>query len=120
MAIPSRSVFQRWLSPRQSEFAGRSTKQITSAFGQPISASSAYRGCQELGLRGQRTNRTRYATFWSIINWSLPTSVLARIWNVDYGNLLARRRRLKVRPPRWRADYDASDPVFVAACDLEC
>jgi hypothetical protein len=66
-----------------------------------------------------RRNRTRYEPYWLTLNWRLPDGVLAEIWNVDRGNIRARRIRLGKGPPRWRLRRDHGHPVFLAAIALE-
>jgi hypothetical protein len=66
-----------------------------------------------------RKNRTRYDLFWRTVNWKLPDSVIATVWNTDRGNLHARRVRLRQPLPRWRVREDGEHPVFKAAIHLE-
>jgi hypothetical protein len=66
-----------------------------------------------------RPYRTRYGAFWLAINWKLPDQVLADIWQVDRGNIRARRVRLRKGTPRWRQRRDHGHPVFLAAIALE-
>ncbi len=67
----------------------------------------------------RRSYRSRYIPFWRTINWMLPDSVLAEIWNVDRGNIRARRVRLRRGSPRWRRVRDQFNPVFQAATAVE-
>jgi hypothetical protein len=68
---------------------------------------------------GSRLNRTRYESFWESLNWKLPDGALCEIWNVDRGNIRARRVCLRKGPPRWRPRRDHGHPVFLAAIALE-
>ncbi len=66
-----------------------------------------------------RRNRSRFDDFWQSVNWQLPDSTLSQVWQVDRGNLHARRIRLGHPPPRWQVLRDQSNPVFGAAISLE-
>src|SRR3954447_23064443 len=67
-----------------------------------ISHSAAYRAAWLEGARGFRRNQTRYAEFWSKLNWQLPDTALSFVWSIDRANLHARRVRLGVGQPLWK------------------
>ncbi len=117
-STPPRS-FRDWVARNARRLSSQPLKNIVDLYGAPVSQSAAYRACRSVGLKGLRSNATRYAKFWSAVNWRLPNTVLASIWEVDYGNLRARRERLRIGPPKWRAVQDASDPVYMAAVAVE-
>ncbi len=67
----------------------------------------------------RRSYQTRYEAFWKTLNWKLPDGVLSDVWQVDRGNVRARRNRLRKGSPRWRQRRDQANPVFLAAISLE-
>jgi hypothetical protein len=74
---------------------------------------------KEIEQREGRSYQTRYQTFWQTVNWNLPDGVLGVVWQVDRGNIRARRVRSQKGPPRWWLNRDHGNPVFLAALALE-
>jgi hypothetical protein len=110
--------FSEWLRNQHMPSSIR-LNQIIVPYGRPISTSAAYRACRSLGVKGHRTNKSRYDSFWHGLNWSLPNSILAQIWGIDYGNLRARRIRLGIHPPKWLVRRDAAKQAFQLAIQAE-
>lgn len=111
----SRSQFRVWLRSHRTSAKNLSIRELVLGYGQTISMAGAYRVAVAEGLRGARSNWTRYERFWARINWDLPDSVLSAVWGVDRGNLRQRRDRINVGPPRFRLPVARSDPHFVRA-----
>lgn len=89
----------------------------------PISKSAAYRVAFFLRVKGERRNQSRYDEFWAKINWGLPDSDIADIWEVDRGNVQSKRRFLAVTQPeiarpKW-SRLSPSVPAYKEALRME-
>lgn len=111
--------FRAWLTGHRLLACNFPISALAQLAGVSISASAAYRLAVAEGLRGERFNRTRYAQFWSTVNWQLPDTDLSRIWGVSRQNLRARRARLGVGRPRWRLPGAANDLAYRRAVARE-
>ncbi|MGE5609923.1 MAG: hypothetical protein ACM359_11765 [Bacillota bacterium] len=109
---PVRARFQAWVRDHYKGAIGRTVPELVQLFGGRLSKSAAYRIARSEGLKGLRSNRTRYARFWALVNWELPDTDLARVWRVDRGNLRARRARLGIEPSRWRLPSAYANPRY--------
>jgi hypothetical protein len=115
----TRAQFRKWLRDHRRQAADMSLSRLVRCFNSPISLSAAYRVALAAGLRGKRRNRTRYEQFWSLIDWSLPDSVLSDVWGVKRGNLRQRRVRLGIDAPRFNVLRDFRSAQFVKAVSDE-
>jgi hypothetical protein len=116
---PTRKAFRKWLRKHRRLARTLTLSAPIHEFGEPISTPAAYRAALAEGLRGRRRYATRFTRFWQSINWSLPDTVLERVWGVARQNLRQRRRRQHVGPPRWRLPDHAGNPEFEAALNRE-
>lgn len=119
VAKQKRQDFKRWLRKHRRLALSASFPAVVRAHGSGISVAAAYRVAVAVGLRGARRNRTRYARFWTMLNWDLPDGVLSAIWGVAYGNLRQRRVRMGVGAPKFTIRNSASDPTFLDAVRRE-
>jgi hypothetical protein len=108
----AKESFRSWLRTYQASTCGLTMAAMLQLFGGKLSRPSAYRIARSEGLKGHRRNRTRYERFWSMLNWKLPDTELARIWRVDRGNLRARRVRLGIKASQWRLPRARRDPRY--------
>jgi hypothetical protein len=114
-----RQQFRDWLRVHSDLVANIPFPSAVRLYGKAISVSSAYRLAVEEGLRGARRNRTRYEAFWSIIDWRLPDTSLARIWGVARGNLRQRRLRVRAGLPRFCAKAHSDNARYRIAIAKE-
>jgi hypothetical protein len=117
-SLPARTQFRLWLQTHPAQRKGTLRKLIDRS-GLGVSLSAAYRAARDLGLRGKRRNRSRYDEFWRSLDWRLPDSSLASIWNVARGNIRNRRMLMGIGAPRWQLRRDARDPAFIRASERE-
>jgi hypothetical protein len=111
--------FRVWLRGKRQHIRKLKLRHILALYEGNISMSAAYRAAVAEGLRGKRHNDTRYETFWALINWELPDTMLQRIWGVWRGNLRHRRLRMNLGAARFNLRYCKLDSEFRQAVARE-
>ncbi len=114
----ARNRFAAWLTSN-AKARRLGVPAMLKLYGRSISYSAAYRVLVDMGLRGQRNNRSRYERFWQQVNWRLPDIVLSAVWGTWRGNLRSRRLRIKAPAPRWQLTVDRKNPGYQRALARE-
>jgi hypothetical protein len=108
LGCDERAQFEKWIGLNRELAAKTPLRILLQQYGPHLSNSAAYRVALRSGLRGNRRNSSRYAEFWATIDWTLPDTILERIWGVARQNLRHRRVRIGAGDPH----HSARGPVW--------